>query len=130
MGSCYNVYLKVKFTDEEKAALALQDKISWAREDHVYYSLDHYQLLGIGSEKLDDLLQIFFGGWYGKLKKQEDSEGWLTSDFDASYGWEGVMMDAFDCIAPYLEDGSEIEIYPDSGKDHGIVENGKVNWLS
>ena len=55
-------------------------------------------------------------------------KSWLYSCFDASYGWETVMMDAFDKIAPFLEDGSEIKIYPDSGRDYGYVDNGEVIW--
>ena len=53
---------------------------------------------------------------------------WEYADFNAYYGWEGVMMDAFEEIAPYLTEQSEIKIYPDSGCDHGIVRNGKCEW--
>ena len=31
-------------------------------------------------------------------------------DFDASYGWEGVMIDMFKLIAPYIVDKSELFI--------------------
>jgi hypothetical protein len=52
----------------------------------------------------------------------------MCADFDASYGWEGVMMDAFEVIAPYMADDSVIKIYPDSGCDHGTVIKGKCKW--
>lgn len=126
MGQCYSVILKVNFTDKQKAADALNDKISWAAEERTNYNLGHYQELGIGSDTIEDLLKIFFGGWSGNLKTRED--GSMDSDFDASYGWEGVMMDAFERIAPYLEDGSMIKIYPDCGVDKGTVVNGIVTW--
>ena len=45
--------------------------------------------------------------------------------FDASYGWESVMMEMFELIAPYLADGSELYIYPDNDYDHLLIKNGK-----
>ena len=39
------------------------------------------------------------------------------------------MMDAFDEMAPFLENGSSIRIYPDSGVDKGTVKNKKAIWL-
>lgn len=129
MGQTYLVKLKTGFLNRESAAAALREKIGRAKEEHVNYSLDHYRdELGIGTETLDDQMKIFFGGWYGNLRPDGEDERSFEAAFDASYGWEGVMMDAFDAIAPYLEDGSEIEIYPDSGADLAYVENGKTTW--
>ena len=127
MGQVYSVSLKVQFKDKKGAAKALRSKINRAKAEFVEYNLDHYEALGIGAKKIEDLLKIFFGGWYGRL---QDTGATLESGFDASYGWEGVMIDAFDLMAPFLEDGSWIRIYPDSGCDHGIITNGKVNWVS
>lgn len=45
--------------------------------------------------------------------------------FDASYGWESVMMEMFEILAPFLEDKSEMYIYPDEDYDHLTVKNGK-----
>jgi len=129
MGQTYAVSLKVGFLNKELAATALRSKLERAEKEHVNYDLDHYRdELGIGTDKIEDLLKIFFGGWYGNLRPEGDDERCIGSFFDASYGWESVMMDAFDLIAPYLEDGSEIEIYPDHGVDLGYVENGDVTW--
>lgn len=105
MGQTYSVNLKLKFSDEKGAVKALQAKIARSKNERVNYDLNHYRLLGIGTEKIADLLRIFFGGW------------------------EGVMMDAFDEMAPFLEDGASIRIYPDSGVDKGTVKNKKVLWL-
>lgn len=126
MGQTYSVVLEVKFKDKDGAAQALRNKIARAGEEGVLYGLDHYKYeLGIGTDTIEDLLKIFFGGWDGKLIDYGTS---MTSSFDASYGWEGVMMDAFDDIAPFLEDGSEIRIYPDSGKDRATVYEGIATW--
>lgn len=131
MGQCYTVYLKIKIEDEAGATKALQDRIAKGEDDHTDYSLDHYAKLGLGTEKLDDMLRIIFGGWEGELKPSYDGvKGKLMSDFDCCYGWEGVMITAFNDIAPYLKDGSYIKIYPDSGCDYCKVEGGKPVWKS
>jgi len=55
-----------------------------------------------------------------------------STAFDASYGWEEVMQDAFLHMAPYLEDGSSISISPDSGLYEARIEGGcvKEEYLS
>ena len=128
MGQCYSVEIKARFTDEEGAKKALQAKLGRHEEEHVNYSLDHFTgELGLSTDNLHDLMGIFFGGWKGRLDTAPDKE-WMCADFDACYGWEVVMMDAFEVIAPYLADGSVIKIYPDSGCDHGTVIKGKCKW--
>ena len=131
MGQCYSVQIKAVFRDEDGAKKALQAKLDRHEEDHVNYNLDHFTgELGLSTDNLHDLMGIFFGGWKGKLETAPAPgyRDWLFADFDASYGWESLMMDAFEVIAPYLADGSVIEIWPDSGCDHGTVRNGKVEW--
>lgn len=123
MGQTYSVYLKVEFKDKEGAKNALFKKIARAKEEHTDYGLEHFKELGIGTDSIEDLLKIIFGGWDGKLVDGQ-------AGFDASYGWEQVMMDSFTIMAPFLEDGSEIKIYPDSGLDRAIVKDGKADWVS
>lgn len=128
MGQCYSVEIKAMFTDEDGAKKALQAKLDRHEEDHVNYHLDHFTgELGLSIDNLHDLMGIFFGGWKGKLEPSATDE-WEFADFDACYGWESLMMDAFEEIAPYLADGSVIKIWPDSGCDHGTVRNGKCEW--
>lgn len=117
--------MNVRFTDEQGAMRALQEKIGRAEEDHVNYNLEHFSELGISTDSLSDLLGIFFGGWKGKLERQGEE---LHSGFDACYGWEGLMIDAFDELAPYLEEDSWIKIYPDSGLDYGRIKDSRVVW--
>ena len=138
MGQTYDVNLRVRFKDEKGAKNALFAKIGRAKEERVLYDMQGLRIKGFDFDNIWDLMSVFFCGWGQKFHQQGDWEKthemkregvWLWSGFDASYGWESVMMDAFEKIAPYLEDGSEIKIYPDSGCDHGIIENGIVNWL-
>jgi hypothetical protein len=128
MGQCYSIEIKARFRDEDGAKKALQAKLDRHEEEHVAYNLPHFtEELGMSTDNLHDLMGIFFGGWKGKLEPST-TDDWEYADFDASYGWESLMMDAFETIAPYLADGSEIKIWPDSGCDHGTVRNGKCKW--
>lgn len=129
MGQTYDVNLRVRFVDEKGAKNALFAKIGRAKEERVLYDMQGLRMKGFDFDNIWDLMSVFFCGWGEKILDASD-KSWRYSCFDASYGWEWVMMDAFEKIAPYLEDGSEIKIYPDSGIDHGIVNNGNVNWLS
>lgn len=130
MGQCYSVTLNIKFKDKKAASDAIRRKISHGKLEHTDYSLGHYKGIGIGTESIHDLLRIIYGGWQGKLRAPSPGSEELTSEFDASYGWEHVMMTAFEEIAPFLHDGSSITIYPDSGVDKGIVSAGTVRWIS
>lgn len=127
MGQCYDVNLCIRFKDEKGAKNALKAKIGRANEEKILYGESGLKAIGFDFDKIWDLMSVFFCGWGEKLKEAAN-KGWLYSCFDASYGWENVMMDAFEKIAPYLEEGSEIKIYPDSGCDYGYVENGQVIW--
>lgn len=130
MGQCYDVNLRVRFKDEKGVKDALFAKISRARQEHVIYNMQGLRMKGFDFDNIWDLLSVFFCGWGEKLRKSKEDWEWLYSIFDATYGWETVMMDAFDEIAPHLEDGSEIIIYPDAGCDHAFVKDGKAVWLS
>ena len=51
-----------------------------------------------------------------------------TADFDASYGWEGVLISIFEEALAVLEDGSHVDIYPDDYWEKLYDENGKVQF--
>lgn len=129
MGQTYDVNLRVRFKDEKGAKQALFAKIGRAKQERVLYDMQGLRMKGFDFDNIWDLMSVFFCGWGEKIRDASD-KSWRYSCFDASYGWESVMMDAFEKIAPHLEDGSEIKIYPDNGLDHGIIENGKVKWFS
>lgn len=128
MGQTYDVNLRVRFKDEDGAKKALTEKLARAEQEHVEYNLPLLKARGFDFDKIWDLMSVFFCGFGQRLKETAD-KAWLYAGFDASYGWETVMAEAFEEIAPYLEDESEIKIYPDSGCDHGYVKNGKAEWL-
>ena len=131
MGQYYDVQLKLKFRDEEKDELrtikAMQKYIEKYNGKGVKFSLDEWKKEGNKLHSLEDMLRVFFAGWNGWDFEMKQGRKWLNvkNGFDASYGWESIMLDIFDVISPFLEDGSELWIYPDSDYDHLIVKEGK-----
>ena len=78
-------------------------------------------------ESLDERLNGMLGLVFLNLNEIEDGKKHchFEADFDSTYGWEGLMYDTFECMAPYLRDG-RLEVWPDN--DHYILKaiNGKV----
>lgn len=129
MGACYSVTLKAKIKDEKGVVKALNEFIK--NDNKTDYSLDLYKAQGIGTETFDDLMRIFLAGWKHQEVDITEKEGFrvYANDFNASYGWEGVMIRMFHEIVSFLEDGSELLIYPDSSYDLLSVECGEVIQL-
>lgn len=131
MGQYYDVKLKLKFRDKEKDELrtikAMQKYIEKHDGKGVKFSLDEWKKEDNKLHSLEDMLRVFFDGWNCWDFEMTQGRKWLKvrNGFDASYGWESIMLDIFDVISPFLEDGSELWIYPDSDYDHLIVKEGK-----
>lgn len=123
MGACYSVELKVDLIDEEGAIKALNEHMA---TDGADYSLEKYAKIGVMPDTFDGLMKILLAETQGKVFICQDGR-FKTYEhcFNASYGWEGVMMEWFEVLAPYLVDGSEMLIYPDSDYDKLIIKNGK-----
>jgi len=127
MGACYDVNLKVRFNDEQGAKKALRDKISRGKEEHIGYDVEGLVAkYGYDLDNMSDLLSVFFSGWGTRLKRDYRDTDIRAADFNACYGWEDVMIETFSIIAPFMEDGSWIKIYPDSDYDHLVVKSGKA----
>lgn len=97
MGSVYSIHSQMKFKDKNKAIKILQEKIGRGKEEHIDYGLDTYRKSeNLDINDIDDLIAVFIG--IGKMfDVANDDDGWTTYDngFDASYGWESVMMEMF-----------------------------------
>lgn len=127
MGQCYSVYLKVRFNDEDGAKKELRNKISRGKEEHIGYDVDGLVAKhGYDLDNMSDLLSVFFSGWGSRLKRDYRDTEIRMADFNACYGWEGVMIETFSIIAPFMEDGSYMKIFPDSDYDHLEVKDGKA----
>ena len=123
MSACYsvNVELRVKEGCEEKVIETLQNKIKRAEKEHVDYGIKEIP------NTLKELLGIFFVE-HQQMYKYRRVGNWhmVNSGFNASYGWESVMLSMFEEIAPYLDNKSELLIYPDSDYDKVVIKNGKA----
>lgn len=130
MGQCYSVKLKFKAKDELGALNALLGKID--KDEHApsphgaRYHLDETIAdFRLDKGKLVDVLKVVLCECgYSRVSVYDDGWTLLSNDFDCCYGWHGVLVEAFETIAPYLEDESRLDIWPDSGKTTNIVRNG------
>ena len=119
MGQYYDVKLKLKFRDGEKDELRTVKAMQKYIKDHngkgVNFNLNEWKKEGNSLSTLEDMLQVFFAGWNCWDFEITHGRKWLKvrNGFDASYGCESIMLDIFDVISPFLEDGSEMWIYPD-----------------
>lgn len=127
MGVCYSVTLDVCVLDEQGAIKALNEKIK--TDKRTDYSLKEYAKQGITTETFDDLIRIFLAGWRGQevnITVNDDGTTTYSNAFDASYGWESVMIEMFETLTPYIREDSELCIYPDSGRCEVTIQNGEV----
>lgn len=129
MGACYSVTLRVKMKDEAGAINALKELIK--NDTRTNYNLEKYAEQGITTETFDDLMRIFLAGWKGQEVQITDSKGYIKyqNEFDASYGWEDVLINMFKSIAPFAADKSRLLVYPDSGYYDLRIKNGECIWV-
>lgn len=119
MGACYSVILKVNLTNEDGAVKALNEHI--ANDTRTSYSIDKCK-----TDTFDDLMNLLLAGFRTNVITYEEGKfKYYESDFNASYGWEGVMMEWFEVMTPFLKDNSTLLIYPDSDYDELVIRNGK-----
>lgn len=124
MGACYSVTMKVNVVDEKGAVNALNHHI--AQDARAHYALEKYANIGVNTTTFDDLMRILLAEIQYPVSITQNGEFTVyDNDFDASYGWEIVMMEWFKVMAPFLADGSELIIYPDDDCDELIIQNGK-----
>ena len=126
MGACYSVSLEIKLKDEKGAIQALNESIR--NDPSTNYNLDKYAAEGIGTETFDDLMRIYLAGWKNQEVRISEEDGFVVyeNDFNASYGWETVLINMFDVLAPYCEDGTEMHMCPDSGRTVLVVRDGEA----
>lgn len=124
MGACYSVEIKVNILDMPGAIKALKEHI--ANDTSADYSLDEYAEKGITTETFDDLMRVLLAELQRKVSIDQKGKFVIyENDFDASYGWERIMMEWFEVLAPFLANGSQMLIYPDSDYDKLVIKNGK-----
>ena len=118
MGAVYDVNMEIKYNSKKKIIKATKDFMKnrkYARFEH--YG-DHRTLVGYIKDIITD--REF------DISYNDDGYEFYESHFDASYGWESVMVDWFKSIAAFLDDNSYIKIFTDSGRRYLYVKNGEA----
>lgn len=121
MGAVFSVDMDVKIKQDQEMAL-LNAIISGTTESRINYM----ELKGLDTYKLEDVLAYYFTAYHNEWVDIRDGRIKINTGFDAGYSWELVMMDIFELMGPYLEDGSELYIQPDDDYDLLVIENGNV----
>lgn len=129
MGTCYSVRLDVLGLEDISAAeSALKKKIRKDEsENRCIYNLDIFSAQGVEPDHFDNLIRIFLAGFqynYFEMEVAADKRVYC-SDFDASYGWEGVMVEMFELLESYLGDGSRMLIECEAGIEELVIEHGQ-----
>lgn len=121
MGQCYSVELSANVKDEENLLKALRGS-NRANLAELYSDCKTFEdvmnVLLRKEDKYSDFSIAYADPEYGK--------NCYRCDFEASYGWETVIADTFKEIAPFLEEGSDIFVNPDTDFYRFEVRNGKA----
>ncbi len=120
MGAVYSVSLTLKFQSSQDIVDYTRNFISDFGTSATFDNSDFTDIAGA--------LSCIFTERGLHIEQLTDTFAMCSSDFDASYGWESVMTDWFNYVAPVLQNGSEFKIWPDNGYYSGVVQNGKVIW--
>lgn len=125
MGASYSVDLTVSLTDEQRAAEIVRKFI---QDSNAEFHLDDFNAIGIGTDTFDDLMRIVLASWESTPVKIEQIDDYrkYSNDFDASYGWESVMIAVFKALVPVLRDGSTLDLSADNAYVGYAVTGGKL----
>lgn len=108
MGACYSVEYKLYPKNEKECEKALREYVKKIRNGCLG-EVDQNQ----EEISMDGLLRFVLCADRAGSNYERISEHHYSSSFDASYGWERVLADAFIAMAPCLKDGSYASIEPD-----------------
>lgn len=131
MGQYYTVAFATptirKNTTEEALVAAMHD---WASKTSM--SEDSRKVM-MAAVTVRDLVEAIFGPYVPTREQSYDpgyDYGWdinnpdeWTASFHGSYGWESLMYEAFKVMGLYLEEGSYLSCYPDSGSWTLVVQS-------
>lgn len=128
MGDCYSVELRVKLRKSTKSNMQKLLR-QWMREKEkdaggrralgVNWNLAGYRRHGIRPDTFVGVCKILLAFHQGAARHVVDSEGFdvFGSGFNASYGWNAVMVEAFYKMSWALAEGSYLEIDRDEGHE-------------
>ena len=112
MGAVFNTTLKFIIKDEE--TFIMEGK-SFIETYNANFSLEEHKKLGHDINTAEGIIRIVFADYGRMTMKQVNGEISASNDFNASYGWYGVMENFFYAVLRALGFGSKLIIEPDSG---------------
>ena len=127
MSACYTIELNMKFKSPESMSDAVRSLQEYIKKDaETDYDLESYAADGIGTENIDDLMKIFLSDRKRQRITITDSGEWknYSTDFNASYGWESVLVKMFKILGVYLANGSQLDISIDNDYNGLVIRNG------
>ena len=127
MSACYTIELNMKFKSPESMSDAVRSLQEYIKKDaETDYDLESYAADGIGTENIDDLMKIFLSDRKRQRITITDSGEWknYSADFNASYGWESVLVKMFKILGVYLANGSQLDISIDNDYNGLVIRNG------
>lgn len=127
MSACYTIELNMKFNSPESMSDAVRSLQEYIKKDAgTDYDLESYAADGIGTENIDDLMKIFLSDQKRQRITITDSGEWknYSADFNASYGWESVLVKMFKILGVYLANGSQLDISIDNDYNGLVIRNG------
>lgn len=127
MSACYDVYLNAKIKEDELNNLVNILKKRILKENvAVNYSLKLARNNGLSFNNITDILSIVFSQRKVNEVKIYNNVLKIQSGFNASYGWEMIMIDTFYDMSKYLEDNSSLYFDIENEYDYLIVKDDQV----
>ena len=109
MSACYSIELNITVKN-------------FIKLDEILNSYDIYQNKKLN---LHEKLEYIFAQSKNVLEVKKNNI-FINSDFNASYGWENIMINIFIKISEVLKNNSKLIIYIENDYDELYVKNGKV----
>lgn len=114
MGMSYDVDTKLVFTDRNLFCEIIKNEYDERELDSYYKPNDFADPF--------ECFKSITSGVHCEMYEDGEYSAW----FDASYGWESVLLDVFTASMDAVADGSTIKIYPDNAVHVLKKVNGKV----
>ena len=135
MGDCYSVDMRIKVAKGSKAGLADHMRRWMKRVEPrtdaspgVNWSWAMNRAHGARPCSMMGIARIILVAHQGGFSHTVDEYGYdvYRSCFNASYGWAGVIRDAFREMSRWIADGSSLYISRDEGVDELEVKEGRI----
>ena len=131
MGDCYSVELRTKLRKSTKSNMQKLLR-QWMKDEAegmdtrrgANWNLAEHRRHGIRPDSFAGICKILLAFHQGDARHVVDEEGFdlFRSGFNASYGWNSVMVEAFYKMAWALEEGSYLDIDRDEGREIYEIE--------